>query len=139
MEVPLRSPNCFGSSLTPMNNISHSTTNFSRTLLKKGVREITLRSSSLSGSAVFWSGVPYSLFHEVGQFTAPFLALFTTLLKILETGAASSGPNSLISLSGRSPGTPDLGLLALLILSYTSYYFYFKKDHRAKCFLSAKT
>ena len=48
------------------------------------------------------------------------LADWAIRLKILPMGVASSGPNSLISFLGRSPGTPDFGLFAANIFSWIS-------------------
>ena len=112
MELPFIPQYCPQSSLLLTNSRSQITTYFSKTLLKNGVKEITLNWSSFIGLGFFCSGDPYSTFQESGHF--PVLIM---LLQINMAGQASSGPNSCTNLLG----TLDLGFLALLIFSYTSY------------------
>ena len=92
------------------------TTKCSVTLLKNGVSEIGLRSSSVSGRGIFPIAVTNSIFHCDGHSKVSRI-----LLIIVDTGVASSGANSEINVLGMSPGTPDFGFFADSILQYTSY------------------
>ena len=86
------------------------TTKCSVTLLKKGVSDIGLRSSSHLGSGIFPIGVMYSFFQFLGQ-----TAVCMILLIIPERGVASSTENSFVTWLGRSIGTPERGFLAASI------------------------
>ena len=76
---------------------------FSYDLLKNGVNNIILVSSSYNGFGTLAKAILCSSLHLFGHF--PVLVIDQN---ILETGIDSSGANSLISLVGRSPRTPPL-------------------------------
>ena len=101
--------------MQPIYFLSQFTTNRSKTLLRNGVSEIILRSSSLWGSSIFFIGVPYSIFQCLGHSAKPHFAELIMLLKTEQTGVAISGANSDTKRRGRSPGTPLFGLWAAFI------------------------
>ena len=72
--------------------------NLSNTLVKNGVRKITLRSLSLFGLGTFWIGVPYSIFHSASQSATPCVEEASIKLYRCVKGVASSGVNSMTSL-----------------------------------------
>ena len=98
-----------------MNSRSHITMKCSVTLLKKLVKEMGLRSSSDSGVGILPIGVTYSDFQCEGH-SADWKILFNIIFRV----PASSLENSFVIVRGKSPGTPDLGFLAMLILSRVS-------------------
>ena len=89
MEFPFSPPYCLKSILFVIKSISHITTKCSVTLLKKEVKDIGLRSSSVSGNGTLLVGTMCSNFHGLGH--SPELAM---LFMILVTGWANSGANS---------------------------------------------
>ena len=77
--------------------ISQSTTNFSNTLLKNGVKAIILRSSSDWGLVTLGIGVPCSNFQDSGHWAIPFFAELIIPLNRTVRGGVISGPNSATS------------------------------------------
>ena len=114
MLFPLIPPYCLKSMQSLTISSNHITTKCSVTLLKNGVSDIGLKSSSDIGIGILLIGVTHSCFHCAGH--SPVL---TILLIILFIGVASSGENSFVIRRGRSPGTPECGFFAHLIFSNT--------------------
>ena len=105
----------FGSILSPINSINHFMTNDSKVLLKRGVSEIILKLFSFAGFFCFCKGSPYSVVHIAGHC---FVA--NIFLNISVTGFDISCGSICNIFFGRSPGTPGLVFLDLLICSQTS-------------------
>ena len=78
-------------------------TTFLYDLLKNGVNDIILVSSSDKGFGTLANAIPCSSRHLFGHFHVLVIDR-----NIWDTGTESSGPNSLIRLVGRSPRTPPL-------------------------------
>ena len=96
VEVPLRLPNCLGSITCLTSSISHSTTS---TLDSTAVRAIGLKSPSPVTGLTLGIGVRQESFHWVGNTPDD-----TERLKIVATGSASSGANSLRMRAGTPSG-----------------------------------
>ena len=110
MEVPLSPPQFAGSRKGSTMGRSQSLRKDSYTLLKNGVPEIFLNSSSDDGGFTLGIAVWCSTTHCLGY--SPLLVIE---LKIQEMGAASSTAKVVTIFLGRSPGTDEFGFLAEII------------------------
>ena len=110
MDVPLRPPQLAGSRKGFTIGRSQSLRNASYTLLKKGVQEMFLRSSSLLGGCCLGMGDWCSIIHWRG-----YSAVLVIALKIVPRGSASSTEKEVTIFLGRSPGTDEFGFLAARI------------------------
>ena len=94
--------------------LAQSRTKDSNTLDRKFVQAIFRHWSTLAGALVLGITDTYSVDHFSAHFFFSIMLLNTAV-----TGAASSAAYILKSLCGISPGTMDVGLLSLIILSRT--------------------
>ena len=106
----MRPPQLAGSRNGCTIGISQSLKQDSYSLLKNGVPEMFLNSSSQAGGQTFGMGVWCSTTHCLGYPAEEVIAL-----KMMETGSESSTAKLFTTYLGRSPGTDELGFLAALI------------------------